>query len=224
MSATRQQADDAHDQLTTRFYYHERYGRGGLNQRIEDLRQANEGSYEPPSDPDGDSRLVEWNSTYGYPIGLQTSALRNPILRAALVRPEHQEAYDHTNGEYRRRHWQQRAQVGSERNRARALMRERQGDAATNLGLTVAQWGVRPSESGVDAFQGSAVQRELEGGAATLQSLLNKAYEPMKAPRRKAAPMSHRGASANQTSYALSGRPPPLPGMHEMSDGTIMND
>ena len=140
------------------------------------------------------------------------------------MRPEHQEAYDSTNAEYRRRHWQQRAEAGSERNQARAMMRERQNDAATNLGLTVAQWGVRPSESGVDAFQGSDVQRQLEGGSASLQSLLNQAHAPMKAPRRKAAPMSHRGASANQTSYALSGRPPPLPGMHEMSDGTIMAD
>lgn len=62
------------------------------------------------------------------------------------------------------------------------------------------------------------------GSKASLQSILDRAYAPMKAPRRKAAPMSHRGASANQTSYALSGRPPPLPGTHEMSDGTIMAD
>ena len=62
------------------------------------------------------------------------------------------------------------------------------------------------------------------GSGMTLQSLLNQAYAPMKAPRRNAAPLSHRGASAGQTSYALSGRPPPLPGTHGMSDGTIMRD
>ena len=62
------------------------------------------------------------------------------------------------------------------------------------------------------------------GGAMSLQELLTRAHAPVKAQRRKAAPSSHRGASAGQTSYALSGRPPPLPGFHEMSDGTIMKD
>ena len=64
----------------------------------------------------------------------------------------------------------------------------------------------------------------MTGGAMSLQELLNRAHAPVKAQRRKAAPASHRGASAGQTSYALSGRPPPLPGFHEMSDGTLMRD
>jgi hypothetical protein len=62
------------------------------------------------------------------------------------------------------------------------------------------------------------------GGGVSLQELLNRAHAPVKAQRRKVAPASHRGASAGQTSYALSGRPPPLPGFHEMSDGTLMRD
>ena len=64
----------------------------------------------------------------------------------------------------------------------------------------------------------------MTGGAMSLQELLTRAHAPVKAQRRKAAPASHRGASAGQTSYALSGRPPPLPGFHEMSDGTLMRD
>ena len=64
----------------------------------------------------------------------------------------------------------------------------------------------------------------MTGGAMSLQELLTRAHAPVKAQRRKTAPASHRGASAGQTSYALSGRPPPLPGFHEMSDGTIMKD
>ena len=64
----------------------------------------------------------------------------------------------------------------------------------------------------------------MTGGAMSLQELLTRAHAPVKAQRRKTAPASHRGASAGQTSYALSGRPPPLPGFHEMSDGTLMRD
>ena len=105
---TREQAEDAYNQLSARVYYHDRYGRSGLSQRIVDLRRANEGNFEPPSDPDGDSRLVEWNATYGYPIGLR-KYVSPPHTNAALVRPEHQEAYDRTNTEYKQRHWQQRA-------------------------------------------------------------------------------------------------------------------
>ena len=82
------------------------------------------------SDPDGDARLAAWRQRYGYSISPAAGYINVPNIR-----PEHIDAFNRENEEYRKAHWRQRNET---RGQMGAMHRERQAiqtDAQQNLGV-----------------------------------------------------------------------------------------
>ena len=99
---SREDADAEIDDLRRQYAIHEKYARGGLLQRAQDLAfDAKHGlETDPNEDPLGDAKLAAWERRYGYPI-----TLRPGYTSVANVHRDHGEAYDRETDEYRKARW-----------------------------------------------------------------------------------------------------------------------